>query len=227
MAPGIRVIIDPDFTGEQNMQTDVSLFERYKAGEGGPVLRLYGWSEATVTIGKFQDRARLLSRIAATAPAHIPIVRRPTGGRAVLHLPGELTYAVVSGSRSGFPQALTEIYSEISSVIIDALSRLGITAHVGRSAANRHEELCFASGTRADIMCETGKLAGSAQVRESGAFLQHGSIVLKYDRVMHEQVFGSGSSDQVAIAGVRDVDESISRSQLVDAFASAARRRWP
>ncbi|MEX0789196.1 MAG: hypothetical protein WD178_00305 [Actinomycetota bacterium] len=147
-----------------------------------PVLRLYRWSGPALSIGAHQRLSGEL--IARCADRGVEVVRRPTGGTAVLH-GDDLTYSVVApaGRRS-----VLEAYSWVAEGLIAGLARLGIAAQVGgrgpgfppkgpAEALGAHAA-CFAATVGADLKVGEAKICGSAQVRRSGFLLQHGSIPL-------------------------------------------------
>ncbi len=167
-----RLIRDEPTDGARNMALDHALAERLTEGEG--VVRLYGWSRPTVSFGKNEPAAPPLPDLA--------YVRRPTGGRAVLH-DDELTYAVVA-PLDAFG-GLREAYVEINRTLAEALRALGADVAVAGDgdvpAAPRaplDAGACFQLPARGEIVAAGRKLVGSAQARLEGALLQHGSILL-------------------------------------------------
>ena len=173
-----RLILSPPRPGADNMALDEALLER--ARERGEVLcRVYGWSRPTLSLGRNQTAAGCYDLTRARALG-VDVVRRPTGGRAVLHH-RELTYAVampVTGS-------LRESYARINRLLGDALRRLGVVAAPARPAGRTPAPSlapCFEPPTRDELVADGRKLVGSAQWREEGALLQHGSILVDDDQ---------------------------------------------
>lgn len=190
----LRLIIDDPAPGVVNMAVDETLLARAVDDPAEAAVRLYGWSEPTVSVGYAQDVSRF-------APSGLPVVRRFTGGRALLH-DVELTYAVVAGSESSvFTGGLAGTYNAISGCVVEALRRAGVDASLGRPG-ERPEDLkrdaCFHSATRYEILAGGRKLVGSAQRRYKGAFLQHGSILFAVDRELNARVFGPGVAEKMA-----------------------------
>src|SRR5579875_2954295 len=151
------------------MAVDEAVATAVGAGESPPTLRLYAWRPAAVSIGYFQRLASELD-LAACRELGLDWVRRPTGGRAVLHA-AELTYAVAAVE----PGAVLDVYARWSRGLIAGVRRLGAAAEWiaprrGRSAA------CFDAGSAYEVAVGGRKLIGSAQVRRWGAVLQHGSL---------------------------------------------------
>jgi lipoate---protein ligase len=154
-------------------------------------LRFYSWLPGAISLGhhqhKFPDRWHKLAE-----DNGLDIVRRPSGGRAVVHK-GDLTYAVVTGVGDRSRQ---EMYSYICEFLIGGLADLGINlsyGHTGRGYI--HNPSCFATATNADLITENGlKLIGSAQVYRQGIYghkslLQHGSIQIQCDRLLLKEIF--------------------------------------
>jgi len=158
------------------MARDAELLADQKPGDD-PILRLYQWEPAAVTIGynqKFEDFDQ-----DAIAAAGYDLVRRPTGGRAILHA-DELTYAVIGSSPSPlFGDSLHSTYLKINEALLAFLHRLDIAADIsaGESRENARGLVCFRSAGKHEIKVGGRKIIGSAQRRTGGVFLQHGSIL--------------------------------------------------
>lgn len=166
-------------SGRFNMALDEELADRVGREDMPPVLRVFGWSPPTISIG-FNQHEDDFDREKMEA-AGIGLVRRPTGGRAILHAE-ELTYSVVLRSEDRGPRA---IYRFISEGLLCGLRSLGIDATLtGRDDDFPHlyqdpsSIPCFASSAKCEIQFEGKKLVGSAQRRFGRAVLQHGSILL-------------------------------------------------
>lgn len=167
--------------GASNMAVDAAILTSFEEGASPPTLRVYSWAPPAVSIGYSQRPGRELD-LERVARAGFDIVRRPTGGRAVLHY-GELTYSVVGPS--GAPPlggSIANAYRAIAEALLAGLARLGVAAELApASAAPRSREgaspPCFASAGRFEIVVGARKLVGSAQRRSEGAVLQHGSLL--------------------------------------------------
>ncbi len=169
-------------TGAVNMAFDESLARALAAGGGTPSLRLFRWLPWAISLGHNQAAEELdAARCAADG---VDIVRRPTGGRAILHAE-ELTYSVVmpAGRKS-----ILQVYNEISAALVWGLSLYGVEVALQKSQPDFAKEYrssssvpCFASSARYEIEWRGRKLVGSAQRRFSGpagdVVLQHGSIL--------------------------------------------------
>lgn len=169
-------------TGEFNMQLDETLVRLLMEGSGMPTVRLYRWKPWAISLGRHQD---LLNIDASRCERDgIDIVRRPTGGRAILHAE-ELTYSVVMPAEE---KGIHEVYREISEALVKGLRLFGVDATLHRSQPdfpklyrNPSSIPCFSSSARYEVEWKGRKIVGSAQRRysnESGVFvLQHGSIL--------------------------------------------------
>ena len=176
MAGSLRIIIDGACDGAANMARDAALLDEHRPGDP-PVLRLYRWRPPAVSYGYNQSLDGFDA--AAIAAAGFGLVRRPTGGRAILHA-DELTYAVVGASPSPlFGETLHATYTRINEALLLFLRDLGLAADVsgGESRDDARGLVCFKSAGRHEISVQGRKLVGSAQRRHGGAFLQHGSIL--------------------------------------------------
>jgi lipoate-protein ligase A len=155
------------------MALDEALLESHRQGLAPPALRLYAWARPTVSLGYAQrvEPDQLDTWHAAGAD----VVRRPTGGRAVVHA-GDLTYSLVT---SGLPPGVAASYRRIAAALGVGLARLGAPVSLAAGAAPPGRgPACFAAATQADMCLDGRKLVGSAQVRRHGAVLQHGSLYL-------------------------------------------------
>ena len=169
-----------------NMSVDEALL--LAAPEAGPALRLYEWREPSVSLGLRQEEPRWLDRCKALG---VPVVRRVSGGGAVLHA-GDLTYCVVAPlAAPALPADLRGSYEWIRARLIRGLALAGLAAQRSRAASGADRlELCFAGATGYEVELDGEKLVGSAQRRLRRAFLQHGSIRLADDTVLYRAIAG-------------------------------------
>lgn len=162
------------------MALDEALMARARRS-GETVLRVYGWSAPTLSLGRHQ-RARGIYRDDLLADRGVQVVRRPTGGRALLHH-HEVTYSVTAPCSAESP--LLAAYEEINALLVKALVSLGVPVRLARPdarAAAPTAAPCFAEPARGELTLHGRKLVGSAQWRDLGALLQHGSILLDDDQ---------------------------------------------
>lgn len=210
-----RLILDGPLPGAENMAVDEALLRAFEAGiSATPTLRLYGWSEPTISAGYLQNVAPFLG-------LGLPVVRRATGGRAVLHQ-FEATYSVVAPSgEPPFEGGILEAYSVISRCIVAALRHFGIEAEFskGSGAAGRHAEACFFSPSRFEVLVGGRKLVGSSQRRYKKAFLQHGSIIFSLDTELNKKVFGEEVLSRMCSVGeFKDISPEEFRPALINGF---------
>jgi lipoate-protein ligase A len=166
--------------GVTNMATDAALMAHARRTRAA-TLRLYTWDRPTLSLGR-HERARGLFDPARIAASGVGVVRRPTGGRALLHH-RELTYSVTAPDTV----LLGDSYRAINTLLLDALGRLGVAARPAAPAGRplRPEgAACFAEPAAGELVVHDAKLVGSAQLREDGALLQHGSILIADDQPM-------------------------------------------
>jgi len=158
------------------------------AGEAPPTLRFYGWRPATLSIGYFQ-KAEDEVDLEEVRRRGLGFVRRPTGGRAVLH-DAEVTYSIaVPEKYPGLPTSVTESYRVLSEGLVQGFQALGLDAAMVSLASEEEKAkyasagsaACFDSPSWYELVVDGRKVAGSAQVRQHGAVLQHGSILLDLD----------------------------------------------
>ncbi|HEY2826216.1 MAG TPA: lipoate--protein ligase family protein [Pirellulales bacterium] len=174
LIPG-RLIIDPPGEGAWNMALDEALLESAQ-NDGIASLRFYSWSEPTLSLGYFQPHAE---RRLHAASAHCTLVRRASGGGAILH-DRELTYSIALPSCHPLAVRTEKLYRAVHLSLIETLAELGAGATLfgdaGRSASKPF--LCFQRREMGDVVAGEFKIAGSAQRRQRGAVLQHGSVLL-------------------------------------------------
>lgn len=196
-----RVLREDPATGAVNMARDHALARGAREGRG--TLRLYGWVVPTVSFGRNEPVPEDFPREPAGRPG-VDVVRRPTGGRAVLHH-RERTYTVVVSPRDvGGARAL---YLAVHQAIAAALESLGVPARVAADgqAVPPDSGPCFRVTAPGEIRLGERKLVGSAQARLEGALLQHGSILLGADQGRLEALSGGWGSS--ALTGAASLDE--------------------
>ena len=169
-------------TGAENMAIDEAIMDAMKNNNSQPVLRFYGWKPATLSLGYAQSYAKEVDG-EACRQANIDVVRRPTGGRAVLHQ-YELTYSViVPESEKHVKGTVIESYLKISKPLLKGINAVGVPAEIVAQASSGHTgtAACFDAPSWYELVVAGKKLVGSAQMRRDGILLQHGSIILHFD----------------------------------------------
>ncbi|MFQ6034067.1 MAG: biotin/lipoate A/B protein ligase family protein [Candidatus Bipolaricaulia bacterium] len=167
-----RLIISGVESGGWNMALDEALWRSFSE-VGRPTLRLYRWVGPTLSLGRFQ-RVETVD-LEECARREIEVVRRPTGGRAVLH-DREVTYSLVHPLEE--MGGVEEAHRQIAEALVAGLRKLGLAAElveVERSSRNI-SGACFAAPTRFELTISGRKVAGGAQVRDRLALLEHGSL---------------------------------------------------
>ncbi|MBI5887340.1 MAG: lipoate--protein ligase family protein [Deltaproteobacteria bacterium] len=217
MADSWRLITDASKSGAENMAVDEAMVRglEYRV-QALPTLRLYGWSAPTISIGYLQDAGPFKD-------AGIPVVRRMTGGRAVLH-DAELTYGVAAPSAHRlFAGGIMDAYRVISACIASALNDVGIDAGLserksaGGKAAN---PACFYAPSRYEVLVDGRKLAGSSQRRFKDAFIQHGSILFGLDEGLNSRLFGKDAVEKAAwVRAYKEVDTAAFSEKLISRMA--------
>lgn len=184
-----RLIISPALDGAANMAIDEAILETAAAGIQPPTLRLYAWLPAALSLGYAQSAAD--ADLDALAQNDWDLVRRPTGGRAILHT-DELTYSVTGPQyEPRLAGGVLESYRRLSLALLEALHRLDIPAEAhGLPAAqpiaseptgSAKNPVCFEVPSNYEIVVSGKKLIGSAQARRAEGVLQHGSLPLYGD----------------------------------------------
>lgn len=209
--------------GATNMAIDHALLDRAAGphGHNEAVLRIYRWARPTLSFG-LHERARIPRE--ALAAHEVDVVRRPTGGRALLHH-REVTYSVTAPLSDGSSIGLGESYRAINALLRAALARLGVAAEEaprrGRASAPDGAP-CFAEPNLGELVVDGRKLVGSAQRRDAQALLQHGSILLGDDQGMIAALRGEGTPGAPPAATlVTTLGREVSYDEVRDALVAA------
>lgn len=223
MAQSWRLLHTPPAAGAANMALDTALM-RDALRHGGWTLRVYTWAHPTLSFGRHQ-RAHMLYDPARVAAAGLHVVRRPSGGRALLH-DAEVTYSVAAPLAAA--GSLRTAYSRINAVLVHALRALGVEAVIAGSAEGRSVapggSPCFAHPAPGEIVVGGRKLAGSAQWRSGGTLLQHGSILLSGDQRQVARLQRKPPADPPPPATLRDLlGREVSADDVAGALFDAVR----
>jgi lipoyl(octanoyl) transferase len=178
-----------------NMALDEAISLSVKKEAAPPTLRLYGWAAPSVTIGYFQKISEI--DVDYCMLNDIPVVRRITGGRAILHA-DEITYSFSVRTKGQFSGGLIESYRRISAAFHQAFIKAGISPELILNSRTRRlssqrgvtSPLCFESASYGELTIQGMKVIGSAQKRWSDGLLQQGSIPFFLDREEIGRVFG-------------------------------------
>lgn len=197
-----RVVNSGFQTAAANMATDEAIMKAYEEKLVPPTIRFYGWRPAAVSIGYFQHGEREIN-FAACRQHGIDVVRRLTGGRAVLHA-AELTYSIIVGEDyPDMPMTITASYRYLSKGLLLGLEKLGLEAEMTKPQASYAQKIpqpasaaCFDSPSHYELTVRHKKLIGSAQVRKQGVILQHGSILLDFSAEHLAGLLNIGSEEK-------------------------------
>ncbi|NPV70835.1 MAG: lipoate--protein ligase family protein [Firmicutes bacterium] len=221
-------MIDGGNTGARNMAVDEAIAVAHSRGHVPPTLRLYEWNPPAVSIGYFQDLSKEID-LEACRGLGVDWVRRPTGGRAVLH-EDEVTYSVVISERL-LPGSVLETYLELSRGLVAALRLLGADPQLAQGAlpggGRGASPACFDSPAWYEMTCGGKKVVGSAQTRRNGVILQHGSIPVYMDARRVVSVLRLDSDDlrrrleknlaQKAVGLQQVLGRAVARDEVMDA----------
>ncbi len=194
--------------GRKNMELDLEMLHNAISSSSEDMfVRFYNWSPKCISLGKNQQMEDFYKDMG------IDLVRRPTGGRALLH-DMELTYCVVSPIKKG--ESVIQSYKEISDALILGFKKLGIELdYAGEHKGNMR--YCMNISCGADVCYKGKKLIGSAQFRSYGYLLQHGSILYDLDFDLVEKIFRQ-RADRNSIALLNEINPDLTQKELICAL---------
>lgn len=176
-----RLMITNPRSGMYNMAVDSAILAAVESGQAPPTLRFYSWNPPCLSLGYSQPYTDIDQ--AQFQESGWDVVRRPTGGRAILHT-DELTYAVI-GPRSDprLEGGLMQTYQSLSKALYESLVLMGLPVeiHQGKNPLTNSQPVCFENPSDFEITVAGKKIIGSAQARKRNALLQHGSLPLGGD----------------------------------------------
>lgn len=211
--------LDTGFSnGYENMAVDEAIYLSCQQGNSPPTIRLYGWTPPALSLGYFQKAGESVD-LSACAQRGIDVVRRLSGGRAVLH-DQELTYSLICPEgMPPFGTTVLEAYKVIGECLLHALKGFHLEVqwvpYRDKYLCLRHSHTrnvnCFSSPSWYEITIEGKKVCGSAQKRGGGAFLQHGSILLEHDEEILADVLYFKKGREDFLSELRSTTTSINR----------------
>lgn len=218
-----RLYVTEPLDGADNMALDEALLIRARSSDEC-VLRVYAWTAPTLSLGRHQRAVGVFDR---AATASVSVVRRLTGGRAVLHH-REVTYSVTARADRG--DTLRASYSAINGILLDALQRLGVRAALAQPTTKRlpppGSAPCFELPAAGEIVLGERKLVGSAQLRDGSAFLQHGSILIDDDQSRVAELSAAAIPASAPAATLREaLGRAPTLHEVAEALFSAVRAR--
>lgn len=192
--------------GKKNMELDLQMLENaISRSYDFASVRFYNWSPKCISLGKNQKHEPYYDDLG------IDIVRRPTGGRALLH-DMELTYCFVSPIFEG--KSIIESYKEISDALILGFKKLGIVLNYSGDCS-KNLRYCMNISCGADVSYQGRKLIGSAQFRSRGYLLQHGSILYDADFDLIEKIFKQ-KVEKDSLITLKEIAPNISQEELIE-----------
>lgn len=206
------------------MAIDRWLLHQHQQGQLPPVLRFYTWQPAAISLGYHQRRWPSAWQSLMWQGQAVELVRRPSGGRAVLH-GDDLTYALICSGLSG---SRLQVYQQLCQFLMEGFKALGVPLTLG--AAGRgyiHNPSCFATATGADLVLAQNpqqKFIGSAQLWSDGALLQHGSIRLRGEGALYQQAFGEAGQPCPLPLELSELPEPLLQQRVIEALVAAAER---
>lgn len=206
-------------SGAENMARDTALLAR-AARTGETVFSVYSWERPTLSFGRNQTAAGRYD-VQRLRAAGMDIVRRPTGGRAILH-DREVTYSVTAPLEGAPP--LREEYARINAILLRGLAHLGVAAEAaisGTRAPAPTERPCFEAPTEGELIASGSKLVGSAQWRDERGLLQHGSILVDDDQSSLSSFAANGTVNSERIPVPATLTNLLGHAPSTDEVAAA------
>ncbi|MCX8196562.1 MAG: lipoate--protein ligase family protein [Acidilobaceae archaeon] len=212
----LRVVFDGPRDPWLNMAIDEALAIHRPSGRD--VLRLYMWSPGAVSIGRKQPVS--VVNLGELRRLGLKLVRRPTGGAAVYHAEGaEVTYSVVLGKDHPLHSLdISSSAARIAEAIVLAIAELGAAAELRGHGEPGESAYCYLNPAASDVILMGKKVSGSAQRRERGVLLQHGTLVLSHDPAVPRRLIAGAEE---AAVGLWDVFGKVKVSAVMEALAIA------
>lgn len=219
------LLLSPPRDGVENMALDEALMARARS-TGNGVVRVYSWASPTLSLGRNQRAVGAYPAERASARG-IAVVRRATGGRALLHH-REITYSVTAPAPAH--DSLARSYRAINAVLLEALRTLGVQAQVASGTTRLPppgSAPCFEMPAPGELTVGGRKLVGSAQYREHGAMLQHGSILVDDDQPLVAELAAVSVPATIPAATLREaLGRAPTPEEFADALFAAVRGAW-
>ena len=210
----MRLLLDPHLRGADNMARDEALL-----AEGVPTVRLYGWRPACVSLGRSQTEADV--DLDAARAWGLDVVRRATGGGAILHNEAEVTYSVVLPlDHPGMPRDIAGSFAFLSAGVVEALRTLGLPAEVESVPDNTRDTLCYVRRQGTNVVVGGRKVSGGAQRRNGTHVLQHGTVIVERDEERMARLFRTDvETIRARVTSLEEEGVRVSREKLVEALA--------
>jgi lipoate-protein ligase A len=198
-----------------NMEQDSALFESVRRGKFTGALRVYNWDEPAVTVGYHQKRFQ-----PSDTKLAIPVLRRPTGGGAVLH-GNDVTFSISAPRTGPFAGGVIQCCTAISGIFARALNKCGIHALI-KGGSQAFSPVCFLRSSPAELCVGDSKILGLALLRTREHVLVQGVLPLSTDRELAERVFGTDGTPAVndILSHLPTFSRDVLVEGLIEAFAS-------
>lgn len=225
-----RFIDSGALPGAENMALDQAIMAALLENAAPPTLRVYGWQPDAVSLGRFQ-RAEASVDLEACRRLGVGVVRRPTGGRAILHTRDEVTFSIaIPAARLG-TTGVMDAYRELARGITEALRLLGLDARlVARTGpagpAAAQDPACFAVQARCDLVVGGAKVVGSAQVQRQGVILQQNSLPLRLHLDRWHEVFRRAAAPPKAVGLAEAAGRPVTYQDVVAALREGFSRAF-
>ncbi len=192
--------------GAWNMAIDEAMLQAHALQDAPPTLRVYAWRPPAISLGRFQQLDTSV-RSEQCRDAGVDVVRRPTGGRAILHTEEEVTFSIVVSEERLGTRGVMDSYRLLAGGIVAGLNALGLEARLverpssgaGATPHGAPDPVCFAAKARCDLVVGSNKLVGSAQVHRDGVILQQNSLPLRIRPQEWSRFFVRQARDAAAI----------------------------
>ncbi len=217
----LRFINFKKFDAYLNMAIDEAISIFVRKGKSPPTFRFYGWNKPSITIGEFQKIDDV--SLEFCKEIDIPVVRRPTGGKGILHF-DDITYSFSSRKEYPFNGNLFRSYEIISQFFLKTFQLCGLDVEYQKEkhSVNR-SALCFARSSFGELCYGGFKILGSAQKRWSDGFLQQGTIPLSVNKDLLIKVFKNYDTSIDKILGVKDICVNFDIQNFIDNFKQSLR----
>ena len=212
-----ELVLDGSSDSRSNMARDLAMFESVISGSRSGVLRIYDWSEPAVTFGRHQK-----AFTPSDPSLHIPLLRRPTGGGAVLHV-RDITFSLSVPCRGRFSRSIEDSCRTVTGIFASALEHCGLAVEM-KGDETGFSSICFRRSSPVELCIGGSKVLGLAALRKKGFMLFQGVVPLVVDAALSRRVFGMEGDP--GLKGIHDYipgfHEETFVSRLLDAFASQA-----
>ncbi|MBW6515503.1 MAG: lipoate--protein ligase family protein [Candidatus Cloacimonetes bacterium] len=235
-----RVLVSGKMSPYMNMALDEAIYLSIIKRESLPTLRFYDWEPASFSCG-FNQNIDLELDFERLKTSQYGFVRRPTGGRMVLH-EEEVTYAVISPLEGAMAGSISDTYFRIGKALLTGLKIMNVEAELSKGELSQHEQRqpanpCFTSSSRFELTYKRKKLVGSAQTRNNTAFLQHGSILKTYNqKKVADFIPNINEDERLRIASLLErrtislqmiLERDLTFNEVVNNLISGFKEAWP